>query len=325
MTVEKAWASERTPLTADTNVVDEHGKVWGKIIVQGSSRQNDGSHVAPPAPLLDGYEFIKLLKLTGPTIVVNLGGTLPNFLVASFVGRKFSVVDLDGFSLASMTSNLCTLSLLSGLYSALDTLSPQAYGIGNKLEVGYIAVRGMIGSFSVLVPTMLFLNLFMNSILLAAGQDASASMQAWRWYQIYSICLPFHALYGIIWKFLTAQDVMYPLVISTVVSTGIVLPVGLYWSTTYWGTAYAFVFFEVFQSLSLLAFLWIRRPHDPSTWPGLSQVWKHSLRWTHFASFMVCSFNHSWDYASYLSCFIRCWGQEACWQVLSGSIGKACV
>jgi Na+-driven multidrug efflux pump len=298
-------ASERTPLRTSANVVDQEEETWDKKIqCEGSRRQCDG---LPPSPF--SYEFNKLLSLTGPTIVVNLGWTVPNFLVASFIGTRFSVVDLDGFSLASMTSNLCTLTLLSGLYSASDTLSPQAYGIGNKLEVGHIAVRGMMGSFVVLVPTILFLNLFMNAVLLAVGQDASASLQAWRWYQIYSMCLPFHALYGFVWKFLSAQNVMYPLVISSVFSTVIILPVGLQWSTTYRGTAYAVVVYEVFQSLLVLIILWIQRPYDTCTWPGFAQVWKNSLRWKSFATFMVGFFIGQ---CLLLILLIRCWGLEAC-------------
>jgi Na+-driven multidrug efflux pump len=270
---------KQSSVTERSSLIISNGGSNNDVVVAKDSSTREQSWLA---------EFLLLMKLAAETTVVNIGGTLPNFLVASFVGRKFSVVHFDGFSLASMTSNLCTLSLLRGLYSAADTLSPQAYGAGQKLEVGYIAMRGMIGSFLVLVPTMLLLNLFMSRILVAAGQDAAAAYKAWRWYQVYSICLPFHALFGFVWKFLAAQDVMYPLVICSIISIGFVLPIGLQYSTTYCGTAYAVVVYEVFQTMSLLALLWLRRPHDPSTWPGLSQVWKHSLHWKPFASYMVC-------------------------------------
>lgn len=264
-------------------------------------------------------ELWKVMHLSIPTMIVNLGGTVPGFLVASYIGRRFSVLDLDGFSLASMTSNLCTLSLLNGLYSASDTLSPQAYGLGNKKEVGYIAVRGMIGSLLVLIPTMIFLNVSMGYVLMAAGQDDATSVLAWRWYQIYSICLPFHALYGFIWKFLSAQDTMYPLVLCVLVSIGLVLPMVLYSATTFRGTAYAMVFFEVFQACSLLLFLWIRQPHDPETWPGLS--WKQSLQWKPFVTFMVRVMDSLAIVA--LTAWYRRLEQVECWQVRSGSIGKA--
>lgn len=262
---------------------------YEKVELPSMENSHAGSQSIKKTPaVLPFDELLRVIYLSIPTIIINLGGTLPGFLVASVIGRRFSVLDLDGFSLASMTSNLCTLSLLSGLYSASDTLSPQAYGLGNKKEVGYIAMRGMMGSLLVLVPTIIFLNLSMEQVLIKAGQDPAASALAWRWYRIYSICLPFHAMYGFIWKFLSAQDVMYPLVLCTLVSIGLVLPLGLYSATTYRGTAYAVVLFEIFQALSLLGFVWKWKPHDQATWPGLLQVWKHSFQWKPFATFMVC-------------------------------------
>jgi Na+-driven multidrug efflux pump len=246
---------------------------------------------------------------------------------------------------------LCTLSLLSGLWSASDTLSPQAYGAGQKPIVGYIAMRGLIGSVLVLLPTMTVLNLFLERLLVDDfGQDATAAQQAFGWYRVYSLSLPFHAVFGIVWKFLAAQDVMYPIVVCSIVSIGLVLPAALRYSTTYTGTAAAVVFYEMIQAIGLLAWLGLRRPHDPLTWPGLVQVWKHALQWRPFATFMVrtrvivvlsCFSYHSplficclrsFMYFYYLSLgttFLppppfRCWASAACSRARNGSTGKPC-
>jgi len=89
----------------------------------------------------------KLLgELAFTTVIIQLGFTLPPFLIASHVGRHYGTVYLDGFTLAILTGNLFTLSVLQGLYSAADTLSPQAFGAGNPRQVGLLAMRGFFGS-----------------------------------------------------------------------------------------------------------------------------------------------------------------------------------
>jgi Na+-driven multidrug efflux pump len=87
-----------------------------------------------------------LLELAVPTAVVQLGFTVPPFSIASYVGINYGYIYLDGMTLANLTGNLCTLALLQGLYSASDTLSPQAFGAGNEREVGLLALRGYFGS-----------------------------------------------------------------------------------------------------------------------------------------------------------------------------------
>jgi Na+-driven multidrug efflux pump len=87
-----------------------------------------------------------LLELAVPTIFVQLGFVVPLFSIASYVGINYGYIYLDGMTLASLTGNLCTLALLQGLYSASDTLSPEAFGAGNSREVGLLAMRGFLGS-----------------------------------------------------------------------------------------------------------------------------------------------------------------------------------
>jgi hypothetical protein len=351
-------ATERSFLIGNNNDESNNGNFdddYEHVISVVKDEGGSGSIIPPPPTAEDDSlqpspnEFIPLLKLAAETIVVNIGGTLPNFLVASHVGRNYAVVDLDGFSLASMTSNLCTLSLLSGLLSASDTLSPQAYGAGQKPIVGYIAMRGLIGSVLVLLPTVTVLNLFLERLLVDAfGQDATAAQQAFGWYRVYSLSLPFHAVFGIVWKFLAAQDVMYPIVVCSIVSIGLVLPAALRYCTTYTGTAAAVVFYEMVQAIALLVWLGLRRPHDPLTWPGLVQVWKHALQWRPFATFMVrkpCCRGCRDSYHSHFSFVVcvrsctttayhlihslppppsRCWAPAACSRARNGSTGKPC-
>jgi multidrug resistance protein, MATE family len=237
------------------------------------------------------HDLLAVFSLAVPTMVVQTGQVIPNFLTASYIGRNMkNVVYLDGFTLASLTGNLFTLSLLQGLYSASDTLSPQAYGAGNYAEVGYLAVRGFAGSLLVVLPAMFLLDCFMGELLVAAGQDPDAALLAWRWYQIYSISLPFYALYEVTWKFLSAQNVMKPLVVCVLVSNLIVLPTALYFAGNafgFLGTALAIVIYNVVQSLLLLLYLWYWTPHNAATWIGLTPSFQAALQCKPFYAYMA--------------------------------------
>jgi len=229
-----------------------------------------------------------LVNLAIPTVLVQLGATVPPAMTASYIGRHLGAVYLDGFTLASLTGNLLTLSLLQGLYSASDTLSPQAFGAGNYKEVGLLAIRGFVGSLLLIVPINLVLARFMKAILTWVGQDEETSALAAEWYRVYMFGLPFYALYNVAWKFLSAQEIMTPLVVVLVGTCGIVLPLALDrlvpW-LGFIGSAFAILIYQASQAGFLLLYLAYKRPHNPMTWPGL-QFWREALAWKQFAAYM---------------------------------------
>jgi Na+-driven multidrug efflux pump len=107
-----------------------------------------------------------------------MGANISPLLTAFVVGRKFGQTYLSAFTLANLTSNLCTFSLLWGLFSAADTLSPQAFGRGDLKEVGYQAMRGFVIVISIAVPSNILLFIFLENILIAWGQDPEAAAHA---------------------------------------------------------------------------------------------------------------------------------------------------
>jgi Na+-driven multidrug efflux pump len=241
------------------------------------------------------YEMTSLFQLAVPTFIIQLGAIIPGFTVASYIGRKYStdIVYLDGYTLASLTVNLFTLSLLQGLNTASDTLSPQAYGAGNMKEVGYLAVRGFFASMIVVLPITILLIFYMKPMLLWIGEDSDSVTHACAWFQVYACAIPFNALYQVTTKFLSAQNQMQPLVRCCLLSTCIVLPISLYTmgsSYGYIGTAIAIAIYQVFQSTSLIIYLWILQPHDPSTWPGLCDSIQNAILLKPFLSYMVRRF-----------------------------------
>ena len=232
-------------------------------------------------------EARQLINLAIPTVIVQLGANIPPALTASYVGRHLGSTYLDGFTLANLTGNLCTLSLLSGLYSASDTLAPQAFGAGNYRELGLLLMRGLTGSMIVLIPINLVLLMYMEQLLILCGQDPVPSALAAKWYSIYLLSLPFYALYMVTWKFLSAQAIMTPLVVILIV-TLLSLPLLLETFVTrfgFLGSALAILTYMLSQAILLVAYLWWQKPHTPDSWPGLG-AWGEALAWKPFVTYM---------------------------------------
>ena len=222
-----------------------------------------------------------LLELAIPTLLLTLGNFVPMVVTASYIGRVYGAVYLDGFQLASLTANLFSLSILTGLYSAADTLGPQAIGAGNLKEAGLVAMRGFLGSMIVVIPICAGLAVYMQDILLWLHQDVEASLYASQWYLVFIAFVPFYALYMVTWKFLSAQHVMMPLLIGTGVSVTLVLPLAMQYCTRWMGflgSALALVLFNMAQAFVTLGDLYIFQRHIPETWPGLS-AWREALQW----------------------------------------------
>ncbi|GKY98857.1 hypothetical protein MPSEU_000841700 [Mayamaea pseudoterrestris] len=233
-------------------------------------------------------EIRLLLELAIPTILIQLGFTVPSFLTASHVGRTFGPIYLDAFSLANLLVNLLTLSLLSGLYSASDTLSPQAFGARNYRQVGLLAMRGFFGGMLLIVPITVLVITYMQSTLIAIGEDPVVTVHAWRWYVVYVLSLPFYALYMVTWKFLAAQHVMLPLVVSGVVSCVVVLPLALKYATEWFGflgSAVAICVFQMAQALLTLLYVHLFQPHHVDTWPTLA-AWREALHWESLSAYV---------------------------------------
>lgn len=220
------------------------------------------------------------LELAIPQCLLSFGFTLSPLLTASYVGLKFGPVYLSAFTLGNLTGNLSTFSVLSGIFSASDTLSPQAFGAGNYREVGLLAMRGAIVGFALVIPINVLLVLYLEDMLVAVGQDPDAAYHAAQWYQIFALSLPFFVMYDAVWKFLSAQHVMRPLIYVSMFSCLLILPLALEIFTNQYGflgSAMAYVCFQGCQCILLLAYLIVFKPHVEGTWEGLG-CWKDALR-----------------------------------------------
>ena len=186
-----------------------------------------------------------------------------------------------------------------------DTLTPQAFGAKNYRQVGLLAIRGYVVTIVVMVPVMGILYLSADWILIHLGQNVQASQYAQQFLGIQSLCFPFYCLFMILWKFLSAQHILRPLVISSLLSMLVVLPLSLQllsWWLGFLGAAVAITLYYAFQSLCILTLVMYTQrqgrrrrqglpsssssDHDwttsgeyhPETWPGLS-AWREALDW----------------------------------------------
>ena len=223
-----------------------------------------------------------MVELAVPTIIVNLGLFMPPAVVASFVGRTLGTVAMDGFSLGSFIANQSAVAILWGIFTANDTLSPQAFGAKNYREVGLLAIRGFVVGIVAILPPGVVLFFSTERMLLALGQPAAPSALAAEYYRVYLLGLPFFVLYAMIWKFLAAQEITKPLVVVFVINCGIVLPLSLIYFLGWFGfigSAMALNVFTMSQSIMLLIYLAVLRPHHPGTWVGLTKSWRDALAW----------------------------------------------
>ena len=220
-------------------------------------------------------EIYLLLSLAVPTIIIQLGVVLPNFIIASQVGRLYGSIYLDGFTVANLMGNLCNLSLLQGVYTASDTLGPQAYTAKNYREVGLLSIRGAIVSIVVLLPINIILVGYFQRIMMTIFHQPNEEVayHGQQYYRAFVFALPFYVLYNVTWKFLSSQEVMRPLLVVCLFCCCIVLPVGIY-AFLHWfgfiGSALSIVLFQSCQSLLLLLYIKLYHPHTAGTWPGLS-------------------------------------------------------
>jgi len=230
------------------------------------------------------HEVYLFLQLALPTCLLNVGMNLSTLLTASVVGLRFGKLYLSAFTLANLTGNLCTFSLLWGLFSAADTLSPQAYGKGNYPDLGYQAMRGMVLAIVIIVPPNILFVWRLDQILIWVGQDATAAQHAHEWYRIFVFGLPFSVVFTAAWKFLSAQHVMMPLMGVSLFSCVLILPLALEVFSSkfgFVGSAMAYVTFQATQATLLLTYCVWKTPHVPESWPGIwcRQSWRQALQW----------------------------------------------
>lgn len=158
-----------------------------------------------------------------PMVVVNLSQYAVQVSSNMMVGHLPGVLPLSSAAIATSLANVSGFSLLIGLASALETLCGQAYGAKQYHKLGLDTYRAVVTLLVVCIPLSL-LWVFMDKILVLIGQDPLISQGAGR-YMIWMIPGLFaNAVIQPLTKFLQTQSLIYPLLLSSVATAAIHIP-----------------------------------------------------------------------------------------------------
>ncbi|KAF3779834.1 DETOXIFICATION 16 protein [Nymphaea thermarum] len=189
-----------------------------------------GKDVAPEesllSPAFDGEKlFIRVtsadmikeaklqLQLAGPLAIANLLQTCIQLTSIMFVGH-LGALPLSGVSIATSVVHVTGFSLLFGMSSALDTLCGQSHGakqyhmVGAHLQTAILVLSILSIPFSIILA-------FTQQILMAAGQDAEISREAGIYCKWLIPSLFSYALLQCETRFLQAQNIVLPTMVST--------------------------------------------------------------------------------------------------------------
>ncbi|KAL5079525.1 hypothetical protein RYX36_007946 [Vicia faba] len=168
-------------------------------------------------------EVKKQLWLSGPLVSVTLLNFGINLISVMFVGHLGELA-LSGASMATSFASVTGFSLLVGMASALDTLCGQSYGAKQYRMLGVHMQRAMLILMIVAIPlAVIWANT--RSILILLGQDTEISAEAGNYAKLMVPCLFAYGLLQCLNRFLQAQNIVFPMMFSSAVTTLLHLPV----------------------------------------------------------------------------------------------------
>ncbi|WJX25604.1 Protein DETOXIFICATION 16 [Trifolium repens] len=174
-------------------------------------------------------EVKKQLWLSGPLISVTLLNFGINLISVMFVGH-LGELSLSGASMATSFASVTGFSLLGGMASALDTLCGQSYGAKQYRMLGIHMQRAMFILMITAIPlAIIWANT--SSILIFLGQDPEISTEAGNYATLMVPCLFAYGLLQCLNRFLQTQNIVFPMMFSSAVTTLLHLP--LCWIMVY--------------------------------------------------------------------------------------------
>ncbi|XP_052179342.1 protein DETOXIFICATION 16-like [Diospyros lotus] len=223
-------------------------------------------------------EVKKQLWLAGPLICVSLLQFCLQLISIMFVGH-LGELPLSGASMASSFASVTGFSLLLGMASALDTLCGQSYGAEQYRMLGIHMQRAMLILSFVSIPLAL---IWANTspILVALGQDAEISAAAQLYARFMIPSLFAYCLLQCLVKFLQTQNIVFPMMISSGITT--LLHLLVCWILVFKtglgirGAALANSFSYWVNALLLILYIKFS-PSCAKTWTGFSKEAFHNI------------------------------------------------
>ncbi|CAK8534214.1 unnamed protein product [Lathyrus sativus] len=217
-------------------------------------------------------EVKKQLWLSGPLISVTLLNFGINLISVMFVGH-LGELSLSGASMATSFASVTGFSLLVGMASALDTLCGQSYGAKQYHMLGVHMQRAMLILMIVAIPlAVIWANT--KSILILLGQDPEISAEAGNYAKLMVPCLFAYGLLQCLNRFLQTQNIVFPMMFSSAVTTLLHLP--LCWFMVYksgLGSSGAAIANSIsyWINVTILALYVKFSPSCKETWNGISK------------------------------------------------------
>ncbi|KAK7291390.1 hypothetical protein RIF29_06491 [Crotalaria pallida] len=164
-----------------------------------------------------GDETKKQLWLAGPMVCVSVFQYSLQLISLMFVGHLDELL-LAGASLATSFVSVTGFNVLMGLSSVLDTFCGQSYGAQQYEMVGIHTQRAMLVSILVTIPVS-FIWAYLKPILILIHQDHNISAQAELYARYLIPSLSANGILRCIVKFLQTQNIVFPMVLATGITT----------------------------------------------------------------------------------------------------------
>lgn len=212
-----------------------------------------------------------LARIAAPAVIMQFFMLMTRSVTAMCVGSWLGPVALTGYSLGNLAGSLCTLSIMMGILSAMDTLAPQAMGAKRYQEVGLLAQRAAAVCLLLFLPlSALWFNA--EEILLYLNQPPASAAYTGRLLRVTVFSMPGTIIFEVQKRFLTSQSVVWPLAGVAVVVAAL-QPLFLLLFVQYLGLGFDGVGLALCASqwaCPLITWLYIRcfSPHNPATWTG---------------------------------------------------------
>ena len=197
---------------------------------------------------------------------------------------------LEGAGLAGSVINVASGMIAMGMGVAIDTLAAQAWGAGSYKKLGVYLQRGIL----IFIPILLLvLGIWANleSILNLLHQPPCVVSYTILYTNGFSFAIPAITLYYLIQKYLQAQGIVYPFIISGCVAMLVnvlahyllmfVADLGIL------GAGIAIGLTQYAGLVTILVVIWIRKLHK-KTWDGWS--WESLNGWGQYMKYTIPGF-----------------------------------
>ena len=237
-------------------------------------------------------ELWATIKLFGP---IALGSGLDqqqprvSLLFCGHVSENAALV-LEGAGLAGSVINVTSGMIAMGMGVAIDTLAAQAWGAGSYKKLGVYLQRGIL----IYIPILLLVvGIWANleSILNLLHQPPCVVGYTVLFTKGYATALPALSFYYLIQKYLQAQGIVYPFIISGCV--GMLVNVLAHYLLLFvadlgiLGAGIAIGLTQYAGLVTMLVVIWIRKLHK-KTWDGWS--WESLNGWGQYMKYTIPGF-----------------------------------